>query len=96
MALNDMKVQLWKAHKMLEDMNVIMVSGPDGISNRVLKDCKDQLVSKIHRVIECSLREGKVYWEWKMADVVPVFIGGKKEKHSSYRPVSHTSVVAQL
>lgn len=42
------------------------------------------------------LMEEKVPREWKMANIVPVYKGGKKSEPPNYRPVSLTSVGGKL
>ena len=82
--------------EMLEKMDIRKAQGPDGISNWVLRECKDQLANKICRLISNSLQQGQVPKDWKRANIVPIFKSGSKEDPSNYRPVSLTSVVVKL
>ena len=94
--LDDIQVEVQEIHKLLGELEVRKATGPDGVSNWILRECKDQLADKIHSLIECSLKEGKVPLDWKRANVVPIFKSGKKEEPLNYRPVSLTSLVAKL
>ena len=60
------------------------------------KKCREQLVEPIWNVINSSLKEGKVPREWKRANIIPIYKGGKKTEPLNYRPVSLTSVVSKI
>ena len=44
-------------------------------------------------IISTSLMEGTVPKEWKRANIVPIYKGGKKTEPLNYRPVSLMSDV---
>ena len=43
-----------------------------------------------------SLKEGVVPFEWKEANIIPLFKKGSRNKSEHYRPVSLTSVICKL
>ena len=43
-----------------------------------------------------SLQEGIVPFEWKEANIIPLFKKGSRNKSVNYRPVSLTSVICKL
>ena len=43
-----------------------------------------------------SLKEGIVPFEWKEANIIPLFNKGSRNKSVNYRPVSLTSVICKL
>ena len=43
-----------------------------------------------------SLQEGIVPFEWKEANIIPLFKNGSRNKSVNYRPVSLTSVICKL
>ena len=47
-------------------------------------------------MINSSLKEGRVPREWKRANIVPIYKGGKKTEPLYYRPMSLTSVVGKI
>ena len=58
--------------RMLESLDVRKAVGPDGVSNLILKKCHHQLVYKLHDMIMCSVKKGKISREWKQATIVPI------------------------
>ena len=48
------------------------------------------------RVFNLSLKEGVVPFEWKEANIIPLFKKGSRNKSENYRPVSLTSVICKL
>ena len=48
------------------------------------------------RVFHLSLKEGVVPFEWKEANIIPLFKKGSRNKSENYRPVSLTSVICKL
>ena len=82
--------------KKLENLNVSKAPGPDGISPRLLKECKHELVTPLTQIFQKSLSEGKVIDVWKKAVVTPLYKKGKKSSVDSYRPVSLTSVPCKI
>ena len=43
-----------------------------------------------------SLQEGIVPFDWKEANIIPLFKKGSRNKSVNYRPVSLTSVICKL
>ena len=50
----------------------------------------------IVRVFNLSLKKGVVPFEWKEANIIPLFKKGSRNKSENYRPVSLTSVICKL
>ena len=73
-------VQQQDAGRLLGNLDVRKPMGPDGVSGWTLKECKEQLIQPIWEVITTSIEEGRVPQEWKRADRVPFFKGGKNYK----------------
>ena len=48
------------------------------------------------RVFNLSLKEGVVPFEWKEANIIPLFKKGSRNMSENYRPVSLTSVICKL
>ena len=53
-------------------------------------------ISHNARVFNLSLKEGVVPFEWKEANIIPLFKKDSRNKSENYRPVSLTSVICKL
>ena len=70
--------------------------GVDGISPKILKQTVEQISMPLAHVFNMSLHEGIVPFEWKEANIIPLFKQGSSNKSVNYRPVSLTSVICKL
>ena len=70
--------------------------GVDGIPPKLLMETVDQISIPLARVFNLSLKEGVVPFEWKEANIIPLFKKGSRNKSDNYRPVSLTSVICKL
>ena len=70
--------------------------GVDGIPPKVLMETVEQISIPLARVFNLSLKEGVVPFEWKEANIIPLFKKGSRNKSENYRPVSLTSVICKL
>ena len=94
--LNEVKVHQRDVMKLMEGLEVSKAPGPDGVSGWILKECRVQLVDKIHKLISLSLSKGKLPKDWKRANIVPIYKGGSKDNPLNYRPVSLISLVGKM
>ena len=72
----------------LKSLPVGKASGPDGISNRVLKELADQIAMPLSLLFNQSIVNGKIPADWKEAYVSPVPKSGDLSLSSNYRPIS--------
>ena len=70
--------------------------GVDGISPKILKETVEQISAPLAHLFNMSLQEGIVPFEWKEANIIPLFKKGSRNKSVNYRPVSLTSVICKL
>ena len=70
--------------------------GVDGIRPKLLMETVEQISIPLARVFNLSLKEGVVPFEWKEANIIPLFKKGSRNKSENYRPVSLTSVICKL
>lgn len=64
--------------------------GPDGIPAVFLKNCSEGLGLPLSRVMNDSLRMGKVPDIWKESIVIPIYKKGDRFLPENYRPISLT------
>ena len=87
-----------------EDVKKIVVSLPpkscssDPIPTLLLKECIDQLIPSITKIINLSLTSSKVPSKYKKAVISPLIkkAGLDKNEHKNYRPVSNLSFLSKL
>ena len=70
--------------------------GVDGIPPKLLMETVYQISIPLARVFNLSLKEGVVPFEWKKANIIPLFKKGLRNKSENNRPVSLTSVICKL
>ena len=76
--------------------NASKAAGPDGVENRLLKECAVELAPVLLVLFRKSMDEGKVPNQWKEANIVPIHKGGLKARMSNFRPVALTSVISKV
>ena len=70
--------------------------GVDGIPPKLLMETVEQISIPLAIVFNLSLKEGVVPFEWKEANIIPLFKKCSRNKSENYRPVSLTSVICKL
>ena len=77
--------------KNLATFRVVVTSGPDDISSKLLQSLGNELAPVIRFIFEQSLLTGDLLVDWTRANVAPVFQKGNKYyklQEVNYRPVS--------
>jgi hypothetical protein len=82
--------------KLLKQLNPSKASGPDGIPNRILKECSKQLAPGLASIYQKSINTGSFPSNWLNANSTCLFKNGDKHAAENYRPVSLTSVPCKL
>jgi hypothetical protein len=71
-------------------------NGPDGISARLLYNCRDSIVFPLFHLFRHYLDENVFPDVWKTSSVIPVFKSGDSSLVSNYRPISILPHIAKL
>ena len=77
-------------------LNVNKATGPDIISNKMLKSVSEEISVPLSILFNRSFREGKFTQAWIKANVLPLFKQSDKSLSSNYRPVFLLSGVGKL
>ena len=94
--LSSLDITEEKVMKILSKLDVNKSAGPDGVTNRLLNNCREELVGPLTKIFRRSIDTGEVPIAWKEANVSPLFKKGVKTNPLNYRPVSLTSVVGKV
>lgn len=85
-----------EVRKLLRNLNVSKASGPDGISNRILRGCADTLCYPLSRLFNLSLQTGVFPHCWKLSNIVPIHKKNDRQVVSNYRPVSLLCTISKV
>ena len=72
-------------------MNVNKAAGPDGIPNKLLKACAEEVAPVLTNIFQQSLETSKLPSDWKKANVTPIFKKG--DKHVQCPPELSPSLI---
>ncbi|MBM3937802.1 MAG: reverse transcriptase family protein [Sphingomonadales bacterium] len=90
------RITTMKVKKKIDELRPNSAAGPDGISPKILKNCRDQLAPVLAMIYRKSRGTGEVPDEWKQAHVVPIYKKGSKSVTGNYRPVSLTCICCKM
>jgi hypothetical protein len=82
--------------KTLKNLKQSAAPGPDGISPKILKEMRFEIVNVIQKIFQKSIDSGTVPADWKKATVTPIYKKGQKSDPANYRPVSLTSIPCKV
>ncbi|MFZ2539900.1 MAG: reverse transcriptase domain-containing protein [Oscillospiraceae bacterium] len=94
--LEDFDISPNEILKIMDKLDVNKASGPDGIGNRILKICKENLSVPLAKIFNRALKTETFPSEWKKANVLPIFKHGERHSVSNYRPISLLSSVSKI
>lgn len=82
--------------EIIDNLNTKKGSGYDGITNFLLKNVINEIISPLTYILNLSLTSGTVPNKMKIARVVPVFKKGKKDTLNNYRPISLLTSISKV
>lgn len=83
--------------KYLSKLNIYKSPGPDEMYPRIIKEIKNEIADPLSSFFQKSVDKGTVPFDWKLADVTPIYKKkGKKSNASNYRPISLTSIIGKI
>ena len=80
----------------IQELDITKASGPDRISNRMLKYTAANIAPSLTKLFNISIQNGKFPACWKTSSVVPVPKLSEHKEASNYRPISLLSVVSKM
>ncbi len=85
-----------KVYKVLKNLQTCKASGPDLLSNRMLKECAEVMADPLSNLFNKLMDRECFPAVWKRANVVPVHKKGNKQFKSNYRPISLLSSLGKV
>ena len=82
--------------KLLKSLKTNKASGPDGLPNRILKECAEELSPALTAIFNQSLNTGELPEDWRNANVSPIYKKESRHEAENYRPVSLTCVCCKV
>ena len=82
--------------ELLKELKPSKSCGIDGLTARLLKDCKLHIVPPILHIFNLSLSTSVFPSAWKTSLVTPLFKIGKRDDANNYRPISLLSLISKL
>ena len=95
-SIENLEIDIGQVYASIANIDITKSSGIDNISSRCLKDALLILNAQLSYIMRLSIKSNIFPDKWKIATVVPLFKGGKKEDVSNYRPVSLLPVPGKI
>ena len=96
MKINSVEILLEDIMKKINNLKENKAQGPDQMSPKVIKECKEMLGPAFTILFNKSMKEEKLPGVWKAANITPIYKGDDKSEAGNYRPVSLTSVPCKM
>ncbi len=94
--LQDIQTSTEEVYKMLTHLDTTKASGPDFISNKILKEAATSLSEPLSDLFNKGFSQGKFPKSWKHANVTPIHKKGDRQNKSNYRPIALLSNISKL
>ena len=94
--LTDVAVTVESVEEILQSLKTNKAAGPDGVENRLMKECSEEMAPVLTELFRKSIDEGEVPRQWKEAHIVPIHKSGSKAVMGNYRPVALTSAICKV
>jgi hypothetical protein len=85
-----------EVYHVLVALNESKATGLDKIPAKLLKNCASSVCSSLCVLFNKSLSLGKLPYEWKLSNIIPIPKKGAAEEVSNYRPISLLSLVSKV
>ncbi|KAG0410314.1 hypothetical protein HPB47_012579 [Ixodes persulcatus] len=92
----DADISEFEVAETLRDLKTNSAPGPDGVTNKMLRNLSNEAITGITKYINECWRQGQLPRQWKTAKVVMIPKPGKKPQLDALRPISLTSCVGKI
>ncbi|XP_037505752.1 uncharacterized protein LOC119382092 [Rhipicephalus sanguineus] len=80
----------------LQKLNTKSAPGPDGITNKTLRNLDDKSITKLTEYLNACWETGRLPQQWKTAHIVLIPKPGKRLQLENLRPISLTSCLGKV
>ena len=70
--MKEVRVDKKEIINLMKELEEDKATGPDEVSGKILKECRNELINPVYDIIKCSVESGKVPVEWKRAEIAPI------------------------
>ena len=95
-SLNSISITAKEVESVLKALQSGKASGPDVLTNRILKELAQPLSFPLSNIFNASLIKGQVPALWKYANVTPIHKNNDHLGITNYRPISLISKVGKV
>ncbi len=89
-------IQPEEVFEILINLDISKATGPDGISNRLLRESAVSIAQPLSHLFNYSLSTGYFPEQWKIANVIPVFKKDDPMLCNNYRPISLLCCISKV
>jgi hypothetical protein len=86
--ISDINISVQEIADTIQILHLNKASGPDIISHKMLKLCRNNIALPLQIIFNKSLQQSKYPTNWKLAHVIPAFKKGDFSLPSNYRPTA--------
>jgi len=94
--LTDVSITSEQKYDKLKLLKPCKSAGLDGLHHMFLKETVAELSKPLYLIFCKPLVNGLLPVDWKVGNVIPVFMKGDRHFAENYRPISLTSVVCKV
>ncbi len=85
-----------EVRRILEKLKPGKMAGRDQIGNEMLKEFTSELMHPLKIILNETIKEEKIPYQWRAAEIILLFKKGNKEMINNYRPISLTSNISKI
>ena len=94
--IDNISISTQEIKMLLKIVDVSRACGYDGIGNKILKICADNITNPLCHIINESLSQGVFPSMWKFANVIPIFKKNDRQDKLNYRPLSLLTCLSKI
>ena len=77
-----------EVYSLMKNVDITKACGHDGVGNKIIQLCCEGFCEFFTNFINLSFALGKFPFQWKLANVIPLFKKDDRQLKNNYRPVS--------